>query len=246
MDFVSAFGKTKAGYDNILVVVDRLSKMAHLIPTTPRLQSDGCAQLLSKHVFALHGFPLTVVSDQDKLFREKVWGAYMKLWGIETRCLNGMSLLPMVEFAYNNSVHSAIQTTPFFANYGFHPRFFASFPEPNLAEKNAKRVAAQVFALDQQTILHQVRDRMAETQVVMSRDANRHRSFLTFALGDDVLVHRDSLIATSVSDRKFSTLLLGPVKITKVINDNAYEVSLPEGDLKLNHSPGHPFHLKNG
>ncbi|GEQ69603.1 hypothetical protein JCM33374_g3275 [Metschnikowia sp. JCM 33374] len=162
--------------------------------------------------------------------RKKPFGPFQTLCDrfltVLDSCFNGMSFFPWSTLLTTNSVHSAIPTIPFFANYGFHSQFFASFPEPNCAEKNAKRVAAQVFALDQQTILHQVRDRMAETQVVMSRDANRHRSFLTFALGDDVLVHRDSLIATSVSDRKFSKLWLGPVKITKVINDNAYEVSL--------------------
>lgn len=260
MDFVSGFGKTASGFDNILVVVDRLTKMAHLIPTTLTLESDKCAQLLLRHVFSLHGFPLTIVSDQDKLFRKQVWGAYMKLWGVETRFAvknhpqtDGQSertirtisditrtiintpgqvfqwdvLLPMVEFAYNNTVHSAINTTPFFANYGFHPRFFATLPEPFLAEKNAKRVAAHVFALDQQTVLHQVRDRMAETQLVMSRDANRHRTSLTFSLGDLVLVHRDLLIVALIAGRKFTKLWLGPVKVTKVVNNNAYELDLP-------------------
>ena len=31
------------------------------------------------------------------------------------------SLLPMAEFSYNNSKHSATTQTPFYANYGFHP-----------------------------------------------------------------------------------------------------------------------------
>ena len=32
------------------------------------------------------------------------------------------SLLPLAEFSYNNSKHSATTLSPFFANYGFHPR----------------------------------------------------------------------------------------------------------------------------
>ena len=32
------------------------------------------------------------------------------------------SLLPIAEFSYNNSRHSATTLSPFFANYGFHPR----------------------------------------------------------------------------------------------------------------------------
>ena len=35
---------------------------------------------------------------------------------------NWASLLPLAEFSYNNSRHSATTISPFFANYGFHPR----------------------------------------------------------------------------------------------------------------------------
>lgn len=34
---------------------------------------------------------------------------------------NWASLLPLAGFAYNNSVHSATNQSPFWANYGFHP-----------------------------------------------------------------------------------------------------------------------------
>jgi len=34
----------------------------------------------------------------------------------------GFSHLALARFAYNNSEHSSTKTTPFFANYGYHPR----------------------------------------------------------------------------------------------------------------------------
>jgi hypothetical protein len=39
---------------------------------------------------------------------------------------NWKDLLPLVEFAYNNSTHSTTQVTPFFANYGYHPSITVS------------------------------------------------------------------------------------------------------------------------
>lgn len=39
------------------------------------------------------------------------------------------SLLPLAEFAYNNSIHSSIKKTLFFANYGFHLSFLPDVPQ---------------------------------------------------------------------------------------------------------------------
>ena len=36
--------------------------------------------------------------------------------------------LPIAEFARNNTIHSSIKVTPFFANYGYHPRFDVRVP----------------------------------------------------------------------------------------------------------------------
>ena len=33
-----------------------------------------------------------------------------------------MDLLPLAEFAYNNTMHSSTKQTPFFSNYGLHPQ----------------------------------------------------------------------------------------------------------------------------
>ena len=41
------------------------------------------------------------------------------------------SLLPMAEFSYNNSQHSSTTLSPFYANYGFHPRMSLLPPSPN-------------------------------------------------------------------------------------------------------------------
>ena len=36
---------------------------------------------------------------------------------------NRTKLLPLAEFAYNNAIQGSTQQTPFFANYGYHPKF---------------------------------------------------------------------------------------------------------------------------
>jgi hypothetical protein len=36
---------------------------------------------------------------------------------------NWTELLPLAEFAYNNTIQGSTQQTMFFANYGYHPKF---------------------------------------------------------------------------------------------------------------------------
>jgi len=50
------------GYDAIMVVVDRLSKRAHIIPTTSDVMASGVARLFRDHVWKLHGLPEEVIS----------------------------------------------------------------------------------------------------------------------------------------------------------------------------------------
>ncbi len=33
-----------------------------------------------------------------------------------------MTCLPLAEFAYNNTLHALTQQTPFYSNYGYHPK----------------------------------------------------------------------------------------------------------------------------
>ena len=74
MDFITDL-PTSHSYDSILVVVDRLSKQVHFIPTHKTLNAPGLAQLFITNVFKLHGFPLSIVSDRGSVFISEFWKA---------------------------------------------------------------------------------------------------------------------------------------------------------------------------
>jgi hypothetical protein len=54
-----------------------------------------------------------------------------------------LALLSQVEFAYNNTTHASTRIGPFFANYGFHPKFSLKIPGDSVnpsAEERATRL----------------------------------------------------------------------------------------------------------
>src|SRR5258708_36761280 len=61
------------GYNAILVVVDRLSKWIHAVPTVTSLDSAGVARLFLDHVCHHHGLPEEVISDRGPPFRSNFW-----------------------------------------------------------------------------------------------------------------------------------------------------------------------------
>ena len=75
MDFIVDLPTTQGGYDAILVVVDRLTKMAHFIPTRESVSVPQVADLFLSHIFCLHGLPRSKVSDRDTRFTSHFWTA---------------------------------------------------------------------------------------------------------------------------------------------------------------------------
>ena len=55
-------------HDAILVVVDRLTKMAIFIPTTKSMPAPDVVTIFIQHVVHVHGVPDTLVSDRDPVF----------------------------------------------------------------------------------------------------------------------------------------------------------------------------------
>jgi transposase InsO family protein len=66
-------------FDAVLVVVDRLSKMAHFMPTRTDATAPELARLVFREVVRLHGIPRTIVSDRDSRFTSRFWRALHRL-----------------------------------------------------------------------------------------------------------------------------------------------------------------------
>jgi hypothetical protein len=62
MDFMVSFPPSR-GFDAIMVVVDRFSKMAHFVLTKKSAMAQETRRLFFTHVFKHHGLPKDIVLD---------------------------------------------------------------------------------------------------------------------------------------------------------------------------------------
>jgi hypothetical protein len=240
------------GSDSILVVVDRFSKQAHFIPTTEELSSIGQAKLYLENVWKLHGLPQSIISDRGPTFASSIMKELNEALGIKTKLStayhpqtdgqtervnqeieqylrmfinhrqdNWQEWLPLAEFAYNNKVHASTQQTPFYLNAGQHPRM--GF-EPI---RKSKVEAAEDFAKRMKGIHEEAKSALTKAADEMKRFADHRRSkALKYKVGDLVWLDANDIKQNRLS-RKLSDKRLGPFPITRIINENAYELKLP-------------------
>ena len=91
MDFVTDFllaviPSIRQEANTILVIVDRLSKMAHFIPlkfSNNEVSSEIIAKLLFDHVFYLHGLLKEIILDRDARFVSGITRWLYQLIGIK-------------------------------------------------------------------------------------------------------------------------------------------------------------------
>jgi len=151
MDFITELPKSKE-CDQLWVIIDRFTKMAPFIPLREKTAADLAvvfAREIWKHhglptdivsdrdsrftsqtwnkfleLLKIRPRMSTAFHPQNDGQTERLnqtIEAYLRAF-VSQEQKNWASLLPMAEFAYNNSVKVGNGMSPFYANYGFHPR----------------------------------------------------------------------------------------------------------------------------
>jgi transposase InsO family protein len=72
---------TGVEYDSILVITDRLTKYAYMLPFKEKCTAEDLAYTYLRIVVANHGTPDEIISDRDKLFTSKFWTTLIALLG---------------------------------------------------------------------------------------------------------------------------------------------------------------------
>jgi hypothetical protein len=130
--------------------------------------------------------------------------------------------ISMAEFAVNNAYHDSIKSTPFFLNFGRHPRVpgHPDFPSKVPEAQGVERRLRELWARAKECL-----------QAAASRQkayVDARRTSVEFAVGEQVLLSTRYARPKNVLGKKLLPRWMGPFAVTEKVNDVAYRLSLPD------------------
>jgi hypothetical protein len=141
--------------------------------------------------------------------------------------------LPAAELAFNNSKNETTGFTPFYLVYGREARMPIDVALAPLTKAADNPTAAEATAR-WRAALQQASENTAQQQRRQKTYADRARRDVRFAIGDRVLLSTEhlKLIGERRRTRKLTERFVGPYRVKRVVNANAYELDLP-ASLKI-------------
>lgn len=155
-----------------------------------------------------------------------------------------LDFLPDAEFTANNSVSETTGMTPFFAELGYHPRTGAEPPGIYDGPGRPEIESADQLVNRTEAIREWLQDEIVWAQEEHQRHANKHRQpHPEYRLGDEVYVDARHFAAERPSI-SLGYKNAGPWPITRIIDNKAYELKLPQQMINDGVTPVfHPWKL---
>ena len=135
--------------------------------------------------------------------------------------------LAIAELAYNNSRQASTGFTPFYLNFGQEVQMPLDYAIAPARLTNNPEAAARIRQLHED--LERTRRHIEQAQQRQAKYADEARRDVTFKVGDPVLLSTEHLRLVGSDSRtpKFTFKFIGPFKVKRVVNENAYELDLP-------------------
>jgi len=243
------------GYDSILVVVDRLTKMVYFIPTTEKTSAEGLARLFRDNVWKLHGLPESIVSDRGPQFAAGIMQKLNRMLGIKSK-------LSMAFHSQTNRQMERVNqeleqylrmfidhrqkqwpdwlgTAEFAYNNKMHSStkvspFKANYrQDPRMGfemRRKGKYEGAEKFVMKMKEIQEEAKAALGKAQEEMKKYADKKRGEVDdYKVGDLVMLSTKDLKYQMVGRRteKLIERFVGPYRIKKIISSNVVELELP-------------------
>jgi len=135
--------------------------------------------------------------------------------------------LVAAEFALNSAKQASTGFSPFYLNCGREVSVPLDLAIEEARLSKTPEAAETIRTLHQ--ALEQARSNLVKAQQRQTKNVDPHRREVDFKVGDQVLLSTANLKLIGGSDRttKFAYKYIGPFKIKRVVQKNAYELELP-------------------
>ncbi|KAJ9525824.1 hypothetical protein QJQ45_009329 [Haematococcus lacustris] len=132
--------------------------------------------------------------------------------------------LPLVEFAINNAKQESTRCTPFYLNYGYHPRVAELLDLPQRVPQ------AHEFVANARQAVEQARQCLARAQKRMKAYQDTKRRDAVFEPGDMVLLSTQNMRGRvgQPGARKLKPRYVGPFRVEYMVGRAAVKLDLPE------------------
>lgn len=262
MDFIEQLPDS-GGFDSILVVVCRFTKMSVFIPTNITATSKDLAELFLQNVWSKHGLPDDIVSDRGSKFVSKFWKAlcerlkitrklstayHPQTDGQTERVNQSLEQYIRIYCAYQqNDWHRWLPLAEFAYNNADHSSigmspFRANYGfDPTMEVEHGGSAAepGNHFAYRLEDLQGRIRATLQQAKEDQKRFADRKRQDSpTFEVNDLVFLSTKNLKLARPT-RKFHEKYIGPYRVSAKISESAARLDLPQDLSRL-----HPvFHV---
>ncbi|GJV92965.1 putative reverse transcriptase domain-containing protein [Tanacetum coccineum] len=271
MDFITKLPKISNGHDTIWVIVDRLIKSAHFIPTRETDSMETLTRLYIKEIVSRHGVPISIISDHDSHFTSRFWQSLQSALGTQLdmstayhpetdgqsertiQTLEDMLRACVIDFGKGWEKH--LPLVEFSYNNSYHASIKAAPFEALYGRKCRSPVCwAKVgdVQLTGPEIIHETTEKIVQIRQRLQAARDRQRSYanvrrkpLEFQVGDRVMLKvspRKGVIRFGKRG-KLNPRYIRPFKILERIGPVAYKLELPE-ELSNVHSTFYISNLK--